>query len=169
MLNALCPQCGRKDFIPVAYGTPDEAMIERIEAGTLLHGGCAISGLMQTHYCPHCDVRYDMQCTPEFLDGIQTLSYSDAHTHFVVHFDSHQLRIVQNNDIQQFPYTQELQASFSNTQIEFWQSTDDQAWCIHINSPQYFRDVIELSGSAESPSAFTKLLDWFKHLNIKIH
>ena len=55
----------------VEYGTPDETMIEKIEAGLILHGGCAIQGLMQPYYCLDCDTRFDVHCTDIFMDHLK--------------------------------------------------------------------------------------------------
>lgn len=164
-----CPHCGSDSFIPVAYGTPDDAMIQLIETGQILHGGCAISGLMQAYYCVNCDVRYDPQCTPEFLKGIQTLTYSDVHQTFIIYFEAQQLRIFQNNQIQIIPYTAELQTIFSQTQIEFWQSTEKTDWRIVIKTIDYFRESIELTGTHTTPVAYAALLKWFELINLNIH
>lgn len=155
--------------MPVAYGTPDDAMIQLIEAGQILHGGCALSGLMQAYYCVNCDVRYDPHCTPEFLNGIQTLTYSDVHQTLIIHFEAQQLRIFQNNQIQITPYTPELQTIFSQTQIEFWQNIENPEWHIVIKTTDYVRESIELTGTQTTPVAYTALLKWFELLNLNIH
>ena len=38
-----CVNCGSNTILPVEYGTPNEDMIQRIEQGQILHGGCANS------------------------------------------------------------------------------------------------------------------------------
>jgi hypothetical protein len=57
----------------VEYGTPDDEMISRIEAGLILQGGCAIQGLMQPYYCLDCDTRFDVYCTDEFMDHLKQI------------------------------------------------------------------------------------------------
>lgn len=44
----------------VEYGIPDEAMIQKIEAGLILHGGCAIEGMMDPYYCLDCDQKFEL-------------------------------------------------------------------------------------------------------------
>lgn len=54
-----CPFCGSTEVMKLEYGTPDEAMILKIEQGLIFHGGCAIEGMMQPYYCIQCDQRIE--------------------------------------------------------------------------------------------------------------
>jgi hypothetical protein len=164
-----CPQCGSESFIPVVYGTLDETMIQRIESGEILHGGCAISGLMQALYCQACDVRYDDYCTDEFITKLRQLNYQDQEHNFTLDFNSDHITLTQMHQSQTLTYTPELKHQLSLTQIEYWTSLDQGSWSINLTLSDYFRDQILIHGNKHTPFAFKSLIDWFHRLNIKIH
>lgn len=60
LTSITCPFCGSHSIMKVEYGIPDEAMIQKIEAGLILHGGCAIEGMMEPYYCLDCDQKFEL-------------------------------------------------------------------------------------------------------------
>lgn len=58
LVGIQCPFCHSNQIMRLEYGVPDTAMIQKIEEGLILHGGCAIEGLMEPYYCINCDQRF---------------------------------------------------------------------------------------------------------------
>ena len=168
MAQVKCPQCGSKVSLPVVYGTLDETLIQAIEDGELLHGGCAISGLMQAHYCPVCDVRYDDLCMDEFMNKLKKLSYQDKHQSFTLDFYADYMVLTQDQHREVVVYTSSHKHALAQTQLEYWSSLDQGTWTIDLILPDYFRDHIHLKGTKEKPYAYLSLAHWFELLNIKI-
>ena len=92
-MRIICPNCGLNNIMNIEYGTPDEAMIRRIEAGEILHGGCAIDGLMQNYYCLDCDTRFDLTSSQAFLESITSISVSVGRLHYDVRIQDSEVLI----------------------------------------------------------------------------
>ena len=164
MPKITCPQCGGKTKLLIEYGTPDEAMIQKIEAGTILHGGCAIAGLMQPYYCPQCDLRYDEQCTSQFMRALKKLSFHSATDVVEIDFLPNQLSFSRNGVQKTRSYTANLHEALAHTQLEFWASTTPSTWTLRMELRGYFQEVIELQGTQKSPVAFKRWLIWLDSL-----
>ncbi|MEV6277716.1 hypothetical protein [Nocardia sp. NPDC051832] len=55
--HANCPQCGT-DGIPIIYGFPSAAVMDKVEAGLAQMGGCVITGTEPRWACPSCQHRW---------------------------------------------------------------------------------------------------------------
>lgn len=53
-----CPNCGSLDVIPIAYGYPGPEMMEEMERGEIILGGCCIEQHQPTHECKPCSTRF---------------------------------------------------------------------------------------------------------------
>lgn len=138
----------------VEYGTPDEDLIEKIEAGLVLHGGCAIQGLMQPYYCLDCDTRFDIQCTELFMDHLKQIHYKTNDEDIHIDFHPEHLDIQVNTFRRMIPYNKELKDSLYSSALEYWKTDNGNAWSMDISCPGYFRESIQLQGTDETPYTF---------------
>ena len=161
-----CVNCGSESILPFEYGTPDEEMMHRIESGQVLHGGCAIQGLMQAHYCLECDTRFDLQCTEEFLNHIKALTYTSKEYQITIYFHLDHLVLNAKYVEKEIPYLTEFKEAFKHTALEFWKDDNGDDWSIDIDCPGYFRNSIHLKGTEFRPSTFYKFSEF---LNQVIH
>jgi len=159
-----CVNCGSNTILPVEYGTPDEEMIHKIENGQILHGGCAIQGLMQAHYCLECDTRFDAHCTEEFLNHIKALTYTSKDTQITIYFHLDHLVLHAKYVEKEIPYLLEFKEAFKECGIEYWKEDNGDEWTIDIDSPGYFRNSIQLKGTEFRPSTFYKFNDFLNRI-----
>jgi hypothetical protein len=164
MLKTECVNCGSNSILPVEYGTPHDEMISRIEKGEILHGGCAIQGLMQAHYCKECDTRFDVQCTDEFINHIKALTYSTKDMLITIYFEIDHLTLHAKYVEKEIPYLPELKEALKQTALEFWKEDNGNVWQIDIDCPGYFRDSIHLHGTEYRPSTFYKFNEFIQML-----
>lgn len=160
MLKTECVNCGSNSILPVEYGTPDEEMISNIEKGQILHGGCAIQGLMQAHYCTECDTSFDAQCTEEFLNHIKALTFSTKDMLVTIYFHIDHLTLHAKYVEKEIPYFVGLKEAFKHTALEFWKEDNGNVWQIDIDCPGYFKDSIHLSGTEFRPRTFHKFYEF---------
>lgn len=149
-----CVNCGSTNWMDVEYGTPDATMIEKIEAGLVLHGGCAIQGLMQAYYCLDCDTRFDLQCTDEFMRHLKQMRYKDSSQDIRITFLPEHLNIQVNTFSSMIAYNQHLKSRIQSSALEFWKTDHGDAWHLEIDCPGYFREKILLQGTQDKPHAF---------------
>lgn len=159
-----CVNCGSNSILPVEYGTPNEAMIAKIEKGQILHGGCEIHGLMQAHYCLECDTRFDTECTEEFLNHIKALTYSSKDMLVTIYFHIDHLTLHAKYVEKEIPYLSDLKKAFKQTALEFWKEDNGNVWTIDIDCPGYVRDSIHLTGTEYRPTTFYKFNDFIQSL-----
>lgn len=141
-------------ILPVEYGKPDEEMIHKIENGQILSGGCAIQGLMQAHYCPECDTRFDAHCSEEFLNHIKALTYSSKETQITIYFYVDHLKLHAKYVEKEIPYLSEFKEALKHSAIEYWKEDNGDEWMIDIDCPGYIRESINLKGTKFRPSSF---------------
>ena len=151
-----CVNCGSTNWMDVEYGTPDEAMIEKIEAGLILHGGCAIQGLMQPYYCLDCDTRFDVHCTDIFMDHLKQIRYRSNDEEIVVDFHPEHLDVQVNAIRRMIPYNKDLKDALSSSALEYWKPDNGNTWSIEISCPGYFRESIQVQGNDDKPYTFKR-------------
>ena len=115
-MNVKCPNCHAINSIEVEYGELTDNMIKRIENGEILHGGCAIKGLMPHYYCFSCDTRFDQQCSDEFINHI-----------CLIEVNAYPLQL---ND--------EMKSWIKESQIEYLKESHDQSENIVLHFEDYF-------------------------------
>jgi rubredoxin len=55
----VCPSCGKKAAVPIAYGFPGPGMWDAVDRGEIILGGCVISPGMPNMSCLSCGWRYN--------------------------------------------------------------------------------------------------------------
>jgi hypothetical protein len=60
--NPICPECGARAGIPIAYGYPSGNMLEKSEAGEIVLGGCVITFDQPNWSCSACHHRWRYPC-----------------------------------------------------------------------------------------------------------
>jgi|GEM_PF-1341378 len=75
MGKVICRNCGVTNTRKVVYGLLNEKIIKQIEKGQVLHGGCAIQGMMQPYYCFDCDTRFGLKSSPLFMNAVTSIKY----------------------------------------------------------------------------------------------
>ncbi|MEV0249081.1 hypothetical protein AB0H76_20935 [Nocardia sp. NPDC050712] len=55
--HATCPRCGANG-VPIIYGFPSAAVMDKVEAGLAQMGGCVITGTEPRWACPACQNRW---------------------------------------------------------------------------------------------------------------
>ncbi|MEU8896531.1 hypothetical protein [Nocardia sp. NPDC048505] len=55
--HANCPRCGTAG-VPIIYGFPSAAVMDKVEAGRARMGGCVITGSEPRWACPSCEHRW---------------------------------------------------------------------------------------------------------------
>jgi len=75
MGKVICRNCGATNTRKVGYGLLNEKIIKQIEKGQVLHGGCAIQGMMQPYYCLDCDTRFGLKSSPLFINAVTSINY----------------------------------------------------------------------------------------------
>ncbi|WP_194816033.1 hypothetical protein [Nocardia sp. XZ_19_385] len=64
--HATCPRCGT-DGVPIIYGFPSAAVMDKVEAGRAQMGGCVITGTEPRWACPSYQHRWRTD-TPAHTD-----------------------------------------------------------------------------------------------------
>ena len=146
-----CINCGSTNIMDVEYGTLDDEKISRIEAGLILHGGCAIQGLMQPYYCLDCDTRFDVQCTDIFMDHLKQIRYESKADEIIVDFHPEHLDVQINAVRRMIPYNKELKDTLRSSALEYWKTDNGNTWSIEVSCPGYFRESIQVQGSDDKP------------------
>lgn len=164
MQKIKCVNCGSNSILPVEYGTPNEDTIARIEKGEILHGGCAIQGLMQAHYCTACDTSFDVHCTEEFLNHIKAMTYSTKDMLITIYFEMDHLTLHAKYVEKEIPYLMEIKEVLKQTALEFWKEDNGDVWQIDIDCPGYLKDSIQLKGTEFKPSTFYKFNEFIQML-----
>ena len=54
----VCPKCGERTAVPIAYGFPGDEMREGAERGAFVLGGCCIDDAFPTWHCTACEHRF---------------------------------------------------------------------------------------------------------------
>lgn len=80
MGKIVCKSCGSRNSIRLEYGMPDDAMISRIEAGEVMHGGCVVAGLTQDFYCLDCNAKFDKVSSDMFMKGLSMIKFKLSRT-----------------------------------------------------------------------------------------
>ena len=163
-----CVNCGSTNWMDVEYGTPDEAMIEKIEAGLILHGGCAIQGLMQPYYCLDCDTRFDVHCTDMFMDHLKQIRYQSKDEEIIVDFHPEHLDVQVNAIRRMIPYNKDLKDALESSALEYWKTDNGNTWSIEISCPGYFRESILLQGTDDKPYTFKRFKAFIDELTITL-
>lgn len=159
-MNIKCCNCGSDDIMFVEYGTADESMIKRIENGEVLHGGCAINGLMQKYYCMECDSRFDDECTDLFIDHIRRIEFKQKDDVIEIIFKKDKLEVKTKDIDKEIEYTSDLKKSLKETQVEFYQSISPSEYQIRIECYGYIQDIVEKSGNESEPVNAVFFLNW---------
>ena len=69
-----CPECGGPTK-PIVYGLPGPELERRAQLGHVVLGGCCVSKLSPTHFCPAC--RREME-SPEPTSRSSRPSFTDT-------------------------------------------------------------------------------------------
>ena len=163
-METKCCNCGSNDIMNVEYGTPNDEMIKRIEKGEILHGGCAISGLMQKYYCMDCDSRFDDECTDLFINHIRQIEIVEGNNHTEIHFTKDKLQLKIGEFEKVIDYTDNIKNELKQSQVEFYQSYDTSKIKIRIECFGYIQDVVEKTIADNEPVNGYKFLDWINKL-----
>lgn len=156
-----CPNCGLQNIMNVEYGNPDEAMIKRIEAGEILHGGCAIDGLIQSYYCLDCDTRFDVKSSTLFLESLKEIRVNTGRLHLEVRVLASEVLINgQKINILKKDFLQEL-AVFG---IEFWNHTSSHHPDVQIVCPTYHVHSIDIDFDVHIPYHFEAFKIYLEYL-----
>jgi hypothetical protein len=166
MSNLACPRCGHEKPLSIAYGNPDDAMIAAIESGALLHGGCAIAGLMPAYYCVLCDVRYDVRCSDEFMRQLKRLHYHQGESTISIHFTSDTISIVSPAISFTTPYTDTLKEKLALTQIEYWEHSEPIVWSLTCELEGYPQERFSVQGNATQPRSFALFQAWLSDVGV---
>ena len=160
-MRIICPNCGLNNIMNIEYGNPDEAMIRRIEAGEILHGGCAIDGLMQNYYCLDCDTRFDLTSSQHFLESITSISVSVGRLHYDIRIqDSVVLINGLKINLDKTLFLNEI----SIFGLEFWNHTQSHHPDVHIECPTYFMDHIDVDFDVHIPYHFEAFRIYLEYL-----
>ncbi len=159
-----CCNCGSDDIMNVEYGTPDEKMIKRIEKGEILHGGCAVSGLMQKYYCMDCDTRFDDECTDLFVDHIRRIEFKDEQRHVDIIFAKENLHIKSDDIEKDIKYTDDIKKLLKKTQVEYLQSFMPSTYSIRFECYGYIQDIVEKSGNSTEPTNASLFINWIDEI-----
>ena len=50
----ICPHCGSSNNIPIIYGKPSDALLEKAEKGEVVLGGCVMTPDRNLYRCKDC-------------------------------------------------------------------------------------------------------------------
>jgi len=56
--NPPCPECGSVEVIAIRYGYPSADMLEQVESGSAVMGGCLLDEESPTWLCKRCGAKY---------------------------------------------------------------------------------------------------------------
>ncbi|MBN2849315.1 MAG: hypothetical protein JXK92_01545 [Erysipelotrichaceae bacterium] len=171
-----CLNCGSTHVMKVEYGMPDDAMVARIEAGEILHGGCKVNGLTQSLFCMDCETRFDPVSTPEFMSALQRIKFTrDGESFDIVleHGDSGIERLVVTQECKTTIITNHRHIDqLIQCGLEFWNQAGflekDEAgeWRLEWVAEGYFRNDELVSGNRRAPYAFDRWLDFLAGLPV---
>ncbi len=54
-----CPKCGSDRVVPILYGYPIGPMVDAVERGEAVLGGCLMSGNDPMKFCLNCETSFD--------------------------------------------------------------------------------------------------------------
>lgn len=160
-MRIICPNCGLNNIMNIEYGNPDEAMIKRIEAGEILHGGCAIDGLMQKYYCLDCDTRFDTVSSNQFLSSIKHINVHVGHSNFDVRINEAEVLI---NGLKINIDKALFLSEISIFGLEFWNHTQSYHPDVHIECPSYFINHIDVDFDVHIPYHFEAFRIYLEYL-----
>lgn len=150
--------------MPVEYGTVDDAMIKRIENGEILHGGCAVSGLMQKYYCLDCDSRFDDLCTDLFMSHIRRIEYKHDNEVIEIAFSKDKLYLKTKEFDKEIDYSEDIKDQLRKTQVEYYQSVSPSRYQIRIECFGYIQDIVEKEGNMTEPVKAILFQNWIEDL-----
>jgi len=171
-----CLNCGGTHVMKVEYGMPDDAMVARIEAGEILHGGCKVNGLTQSLFCLECETRFDPTSTPEFLSALQRITFTRNGESFDIVLEQ------EDSVVDRLILTQECRTTIITNRkhldqlilcgLEFWNQggflENDEAgeWRLEWIAEGYFRKDDHFSGNRLAPYDFARWLDFLTGLPV---
>ena len=171
-----CLNCGSTHVMKVEYGMPDDAMVARIEAGEILHGGCKVNGLTQSLFCLECETRFDPTSTPEFLSALQRITFTRNGESFDIVLEH------EGSTLTMLGVTQECQTTlitdaitienFRLCGLEFWDTekyVENMVvgeWRLEMECDGYLRQLDLQDGNQRAPYAFSKWLRFLDELPI---
>lgn len=171
-----CVNCGGTQVMKVEYGMPDDAMVARIEAGEILHGGCKVNGLTQSLFCMECETRFDQTSTPEFMSALRRIKFTRNGESFDIvfeHADSKIARLVLTQECKTTIITKEEHIDrLIRCGLEFWDQKgfreNDEAgeWRLEWIAEGYFRNIEYLSGNRHAPYFFGRWLNFLAELPV---
>ncbi|MDH5511136.1 MAG: hypothetical protein OEZ32_12400 [Nitrospinota bacterium] len=53
-----CPECGSDDIVPIRYGTPGAEMLQEVEEGKAVMGGCVLDEESPVGLCRACNHKF---------------------------------------------------------------------------------------------------------------
>ena len=136
MGKVICRNCGAANTRRVVYGLLDEKIIKQIEKGQVLHGGCAIQGMMQPYYCFDCDTRFGLKSSPLFMNAVTEIDY---HTETSINLSQIKekctLQILNNPTVDTLMIQYQYHVSMDS------ESVRDQKQTIDISKDTFFRKL----------------------------
>ncbi|MEA4826901.1 MAG: hypothetical protein VB130_09740 [Clostridium sp.] len=54
----VCPQCGSKKYLEIVYGYPGPGLLEEVEQGKIIFGGCCVSDEAPEYACSDCNKQW---------------------------------------------------------------------------------------------------------------
>lgn len=160
----------------VEYGMPDDAMVARIEAGEILHGGCKVKGLTQSLFCLECETRFDQTSTPEFMSALQRIKFTRNGESFDIVLEH------ENTENDRLILTQECKTTIVTNRkhldqliqcgLEFWDQKgfreNDEAgeWRLEWIAEGYFRKDDHFSRNRHAPYVFDRWLNFLAELPV---
>lgn len=171
-----CLNCGSTHVMKVEYGMPDDAMVARIEAGEILHGGCKVNGLTQSLFCMECETRFDLISTPEFMSALQRIKFTrDGESFDIVleHEDSVVDRLILTQECRTTIITNHKHIDrLIQCGLEFWdqsgfmENKEAGEWRLEWIAEGYFRNIEHLSVNRRAPYAFDRWMDFLAGLPV---
>jgi len=171
-----CLNCGSTHVMKVEYGMPDDAMVARIEAGEILHGGCKVSGLTQSLFCLDCETRFDPVSTPEFLSALRRIKFTRNGESFDIVLEHG------NSGIERLVVTQECKTTIITNRtnidqlmqcgLEFWdvhryvENREAGQWKLALEMDDYIRELELQHGDQRAPYAFGRWLEFLDELPV---
>ena len=171
-----CLNCGSTHVMRVEYGMPDDAMVARIEAGEILHGGCNVSGLTQSLFCMDCETRFDPTSTPEFMSALRRITFTRNGESFDIvleHKDTEVDRLILTQECKTTMITDRKSIDqLSRCGLEFWnqsgfmENKEAGEWRLGWIAEGYFRKDEHFTGNRHAPYAFDRWLDFLEGLPV---
>lgn len=144
-MNKKCLNCESVNIKKVEYGELTEEFILSIEKGEILHGGCAIKGLMPAYYCLDCDTRFDDECSQEFIDALVQIELRNQNV--VINFKQSWIKINQFKETLTDLEISELKKCIKASQIEYFKpSINGNLVCTFSH---YFVDELKINANLD--------------------